>query len=201
MSAAGNLFVISAPSGTGKTTLVHTLIESTPNLTVSISHTTRPKRPAETHGINYFFVDKPEFQRMIDAGEFLEHAVVFNQLYGTSHQWVETALNQGKDVILEIDWQGSQQILRKFADSISIFILPPSVEALAERLRHRNQDSPQVIEQRLADFKETVKHIKEYDYIVINDDFETALNDLKSIVLSARLLRYRQIHKVMQILK
>lgn len=200
MSEYGNLYVISAPSGTGKTTLVKTLIETTPQLTVSISHTTRPKRPAETHGVNYYFVDENTFCQMIEHGDFLEYAHVFNHLYGTSRSWVEETLKRGIDVILEIDWQGSQQIQHLFHNCISIFILPPSLQALGERLTQRNQDNSVVIEKRLADAQETMSHVIEYDYVVVNDHFDTALNDLKTIILAGRLARRRQTQKLATLL-
>ncbi len=200
MAESGNLYVISAPSGTGKTTLVKTLVDSLANITVSISHTTRPKRPAEMDGINYYFVDKNEFLRMIEHHDFLEHANVFNNLYGTSRSWVEDTLQRGIDVILEIDWQGAQQIQRLYPDCISIFILPPSLATLSERLTHRNQDHNDIIKKRLADAQETISHVEEYDYVVLNDYFETALNDLKTIVLAGRLLKRRQIKKLATIL-
>lgn len=192
-SGNGNLYVISAPSGTGKTTLVKTLVDSLPDITVSVSHTTRAMRPAEQHGVNYYFVSDAEFHRMIDHGDFLEHAKVFEHSYGTSRSWVEATLKQGKDVILEIDWQGAQQIKQLLPDCTTIFILPPSMQELYHRLTHRNQDKPDVIAKRLADAQETLSHITDFDYIVLNDDFKTALNDLKSIVLARRLKRDRQL--------
>lgn len=201
MSETGNLYVISAPSGTGKTSLVKTLVNSIPTISVSISHTTRPMRPGEEHGVNYYFIDENEFRRMIDHHDFLEHAIVFNNLYGTSHSWVESMLNRGIDVILEIDWQGALQIQQLFPDCISIFIVPPSLDALAQRLFQRNQDNPDVIQKRLADAQETLSHILSYDYVVLNDQFETALNDLKTIVLAGRLTKQRQIKKLAPLLK
>lgn len=188
----GNLFVISAPSGAGKTTLVKALIEAMPELTVSISHTTRPKRPAETHGINYYFLSTEEFNAMIANNEFLEHATIFNNSYGTSRTWVQETLANGSDVILEIDWQGCQQIQELFPECICIFILPPSFQALDDRLRSRNQDKPEVIKQRLTDAKDATMHIHEYDYVVLNDHFETAVNELKTIVQASRLLQRNQ---------
>lgn len=196
MSEFGNLYVISAPSGTGKTTLVKTLVDSLPNITVSISHTTRPKRPAEMHGVNYYFINEAEFRRMVEHDDFLEHATVFNNMYGTSRSWVEETLQRGIDVILEIDWQGAQQIQRLISSCISIFILPPSLEALSQRLMQRNQDHADIISKRLADAQETISHVSEYNYIVLNDNFEAALNDLKTIVLAGRLVQHRQIKKL-----
>lgn len=196
MSEFGSLYVISAPSGTGKTTLVKTLVDSLPNITVSISHTTRPKRPAETHGVNYYFVTETEFDQMTKQDNFLEYATVFHHKYGTSRAWVEETLRSGVDVILEIDWQGAEQIQLIIPSCISIFILPPSLEALSQRLMQRNQDNKTIIRDRLADAQETISHVSEYDYIVLNDDFDTALNDLKTIVLAGRLEQHRQIKKL-----
>ena len=192
MADAGNLFIIAAPSGTGKTTLVEALIDSLPKITVSISHTTRPKRPNEENGINYYFVSTDEFNHMIKHGDFLEHATIFDNLYGTSKKWVEETLSKSIDVILEIDWQGHQQIKKLFPHCISIFILPPSLEVLSDRLNKRNQDTPNIIKKRLADAKETVSHINEFDYAVINDDFMSALHDLKIIIEAGRLQQQRQ---------
>jgi guanylate kinase len=195
MKANGNLFVIAAPSGTGKTSLVKAVVDGMSNVTVSISHTTRPMRPGEQHGTNYYFISKNEFQQLIDHHDFLEHAVIFDHYYGTSKSWVEQTLAQGVDVILEIDWQGQRQIKTLFPESISIFILPPSLEALQERLIKRNQDHPDIIKKRLADTQETVSHLHEFDYVVVNDDFAHAQHDLKIIIESARLLTARQMNQ------
>jgi guanylate kinase len=192
MTDTGNLYVIAAPSGAGKTSLVKALTETTPNITVSISHTTRPKRPNEVDGINYHFISSDDFKRMIAQGDFLEHATIFENLYGTSRKAVESQLAQGKDVILEIDWQGHQQIKQLFPESISIFILPPSPADLRNRLIKRDQDKLDVIEKRLADAKEAISHLDEFDYAVINDDFDKALLELKIIVGAGCLLRRRQ---------
>ena len=188
----GNLYVIAAPSGTGKTTLVTALAESSTKITVSISHTTRPKRPNEMHGINYYFIDTNEFEKMIGEHQFLEHAVIFDHYYGTSKLMVEETLAQGIDVILEIDWQGHQQIQHLFPLAIGIFILPPSMTDLRERLTKRNQDNPDIIQKRLTDVKEAISHINEFEYVVINDDFTTALDDLKTIIHAERLRQHRQ---------
>lgn len=187
MTVTGNLFVISAPSGAGKTSLVKSLIESMQDITVSISHTTRAIRPGEIDGVNYHFVSEQTFAEMIKQGDFLEFATVFHRHYGTSHTWVENTLAKGLDVILEIDWQGCQQIQQKFPDCISIFILPPSLADLEARLKNRDQDKAETIQERLADTHETVSHLYEFDYIVVNDNFERALLDLKTIVLAGRL--------------
>ncbi|MBX3708188.1 MAG: guanylate kinase [Gammaproteobacteria bacterium] len=192
----GNLFVIAAPSGTGKTSLVKAVVDTMPNITVSVSHTTRPKRPGETQGTNYYFVDKTEFQRMIDHQDFLEYASIFDHLYGTSKSWVEQTLVKGMDVILEIDWQGYQQIKHMFPYTIGVFILPPSLHDLQNRLVKRNQDHPEVIKKRLADVQETVSHIHEFDYVVINDDFAKAQHDLMVIIEAERLLLRHQTIKI-----
>lgn len=196
----GSLYVVSAPSGTGKTTLVKALIGEMSRITVSISHTTRPKRPAEIHGVNYYFISEDEFKRMIANNEFYEYARVFNNLYGTSRKWVEDTLVTGFDVILEIDWQGSQQIQHIFPDCTSIFILPPSLAALSDRLCKRNQDSPEIIKQRLADVREATSHISAFDYVVMNDDFDKAVNNLKTIIKAGRLSQQRQTRKYAKLL-
>ena len=195
MANTGTLYVIAAPSGAGKTTLVNSLTDSLADLTVSISHTTRAKRPNEEHGKNYYFVDKKEFERLIKQGDFLEYATIFGNYYGTSKKWVEETLASGTDVILEIDWQGHQQIKKLFPDAISIFILPPSLSALKKRLVTRNQDNAQTIEKRLADAAETVSHIPEFDYLIVNDDFEFAVHDLCCVIEAGRLCAKRQAAK------
>jgi len=197
----GNLYVIAAPSGTGKTSLVKAIVETMPDITVSISHTTRKKRPAEVHGLNYYFIEEAEFQSMIANNEFLEHAVVFDNLYGTSRKWAEETLARGIDVILEIDWQGAQQIQHLFPDCISIFILPPSLQTLADRLLHRNQDSSGVIQQRLADVREATSHIHEFTYVVMNDNFAKAKHDLITIIEAGRLLQRCQSEKYAPLLE
>lgn len=196
----GSLYVIAAPSGAGKTTLVRVLTESLPNIVVSISHTTRDQRPSEKNGEDYHFVSREEFERLIKQGDFLEYATVFNQLYGTSKPTVEQTLSNGVDVILEIDWQGHQQIKRLMPECIGIFILPPSLSILRERLIKRDQDHHEIIEERLSDVRETVSHLPEFDYVVVNDDFTRALHDLKMIIESGRLGKQRQIAKHRQLI-
>ncbi len=195
----GTLFVLSAPSGAGKTSLVKALLESTDNLCVSISHTTRPMRPGEQDGVNYHFVSREGFQALMEQSDFLEHAEVFGNFYGTSRSFVEQTLKTGKDVILEIDWQGAQQIRRIFPESISVFILPPSREALESRLRGRGQDAEAVIQGRLAKAVEEMSHYVEYDYLVINDHFDVALKDLRAVIEASRLriLKQTQRHEVL----
>lgn len=184
--AKGGLYTVSAPSGAGKTSLVKALIESTDNLCVSVSHTTRPKRPGEVDGINYHFVSQQQFQDMLGQDAFLEHAQVFSNYYGTSKDWVEQQRLGGKDVILEIDWQGAQQVRRLVEGTIGIFILPPSKETLRQRLTKRGQDDPAVIEARMAQATKEMAHYLEYDYLVINDNFDAALSNLKAIIHSRR---------------
>lgn len=195
MPGQGTLFVVAAPSGAGKTTLVKALVDSLANITVSISHTTRPKRPNETHALNYYFIDKTEFETMVAHHDFLEHANVFGNRYGTSKRWVEETLQKGLDVILEIDWQGHRQIRELFPASVGIFILPPSLKDLNDRLVKRNEDDPETIQRRLADAKETVAHLEEFDFLVVNDSFAKAVQELRLIVEASRLAAWRQIEK------
>lgn len=182
----GTLFVIAAPSGAGKTSLVKALVEATDNIAVSVSHTTRAQRPGEVDGVNYHFIDRAQFEQLIAQGDFLEQAEVFGNLYGTSKRWVEDTLRQGRDVILEIDWQGAQQIRRLVPDAVGIFILPPSREALRERLVGRSTDATEVIERRLAQAAGDMAHFAEFDYVIINDVFGRALDDLHAVVLARR---------------
>jgi guanylate kinase len=180
--ALGKLFVIAAPSGAGKTSLVRALMQRRPTLRFSISYTTRAQRPNERDGHDYFFVDKPQFERMVAAGDFLEHARVFDNYYGTSRSQVERILDASQDVLLEIDWQGAQQIRRTLPECRSIFVLPPSREALEQRLRGRKTDSDEVIARRLRDSLADLSHWSEFDYIVVNDDFDRATGELEAIV-------------------
>jgi guanylate kinase len=192
MSSTGILYTISAPSGAGKTSLVNALLERCQGLRVSVSHTTRAMRPGEEHGVNYHFIEEAQFIAMLEAAEFLEHAQVFGNLYGTSQQWVEQQLALGTDVILEIDWQGAQQVKRLLPDTQSIFILPPSREALAQRLNARGQDDPDIIAARMAEATEEMSHYVEGDYLVVNSEFDQALAELQSIVTCQRLRISRQ---------
>ncbi len=180
--ARGKLFVIAAPSGAGKTSLVRALMQRRPTLRFSISYTTRTQRPNERDGHDYFFVDKEKFEQMRDAGEFLEHARVFDNYYGTSRSQVERILDASQDVLLEIDWQGAQQIRSTLPECRSIFVLPPSRAALEQRLRGRGTDSDEVIARRLHDSLADLSHWSEFDYIVVNDDFERATGELEAIV-------------------
>jgi len=177
-----NLFIISAPSGCGKTSLVEALVKKTKNLCVSISHTTRPPRQDEINGINYYFISINEFEEMIKKNAFVEHAMVFDNHYGSSSKLIKEKLNDGVDVILEIDWQGARQVKKNMPNAISIFILPPSKKALLERLQQRAQDNEATIKKRMSDAQNQMKHFKEFDYLVINDDFNSALNELNLII-------------------
>jgi guanylate kinase len=177
----GRLIVIAAPSGAGKTSLVKALLAREPALRLSVSHTTRRRRETEQEGREYHFVSVPEFERLRDAGEFLEHARVFDNLYGTSRAYVEQQLAAAHDVVLEIDWQGAQQVRRAMPQCVTVFILPPSREALAERLARRASDTAQVIARRLADAAGDMSHYREFDYVVVNDDFDRAVADLERI--------------------
>ncbi len=188
----GTLYVISAPSGAGKTSLVKALLETLDGIEVSVSHTTRAMRPGEVDGRDYHFVDAERFLAMVVDGDFLEHAQVFDNYYGTSRQAVQERLQRGRDVILEIDWQGAQQVRKLFADCRSIFILPPSKAALRERLTGRGQDSEAIIERRLRDAEADMSHYDEFDFVVVNDDFERALSELRAIVIAQRLSLGRQ---------
>ncbi len=178
----GRLYVISAPSGAGKTSLVKALLQSEPRLRLSISHTTRTRRPTEVEGREYHFVSRPEFAELVKRGEFLEHARVFDNHYGTSRAFVESQLAQGHDVLLEIDWQGAQQVRRAMPDCVSIFVLPPARQTLAERLARRATDTAEVIHRRLSDAAGDMSHYGEFDYVVVNDDFDQAVGDLKRIL-------------------
>ncbi|MDX1725079.1 MAG: guanylate kinase [Pseudomonas sp.] len=188
----GTLYIISAPSGAGKTSLVKALIDSEPQIRVSVSHTTRAMRPGEVEGVNYHFVGREQFLAMIDNSELLEHAEVFGNLYGTSQAWVEQTLLEGFDLILEIDWQGAQQVRHLMPQSRSIFILPPTQEALRHRLTNRGQDSGEIIEHRMREAVSEMSHYVEYDYLLINDDFAHALSDLKAIFRANQLLQSPQ---------
>jgi len=187
MSETGTLYIISAPSGAGKTSLVQALTESDPQIRVSVSHTTRPVRPGEIDGVDYHFVSQAEFLNIVSEGGFLEHAEVFGNLYGTSEASVHQYLAEGLDVILEIDWQGAQQVRGRMSEAIGIFILPPSLATLRERLSRRGQDSERVIAGRLAEATAEISHYPEFDYLLVNEDFEDALEDLRSIVRATRL--------------
>lgn len=182
----GNLFIISAPSGAGKTTLARGLNEALPNTAFSISHTTRPQRRNEIHGVDYYFVSEREFREMVDQGEFLEYARVYGNWYGTSKAAVSSLMEQGKTVLLDIDWQGARDVRLRMPGSLSIFILPPSLDELEKRLRERNQDSDGVIQRRMDQARDEMQHADEYEFVVVNDDFDHALRELCAIVSGER---------------
>lgn len=188
----GSLFTVFAPSGAGKTSLVKALVDTADQLCVSISHTTRNQRPGEEDGVNYHFIDEAEFLSMINKNAFLEHAKVFSNYYGTSEKWVKDTLATGMDVILEIDWQGAEQVKRLFPSAISVCIIPPSTEVLRSRLTQRGQDNEDVIQARMSEAQAEASHYVEADYLIVNDDFDEALSDFLSVVHAQRLTLNRQ---------
>ncbi|EJK98878.1 guanylate kinase [Pseudomonas fluorescens Q2-87] len=190
--STGTLYIISAPSGAGKTSLVKALIDAEPQIRVSVSHTTRAMRPGEVNGVNYHFVDREEFVKMAEHGDFLERAEVFGNLYGTSQSYLQQTLDEGHDLILEIDWQGAEQVRKLMPQARSIFILPPSQQALRQRLTNRGQDSDEIIEDRMREAVSEMSHYVDYDYLIINDDFAHALDDLKAIFRASQLQQKRQ---------
>jgi len=184
---AGNLFIICAPSGAGKTSLVNALLEREPDLELSVSYTTRAPRQGEVEGRDYCFVSRESFLAMASRGEFLESAEVHGNLYGTSQRWINVRRATGRDILLEIDWQGATQVRRLIPEAVGVFILPPSLEVLRRRLTARGQDSPEVIEHRLSNARAEIGHVEEFDYVIINQTFEIAVVDLVSIVRAQRL--------------
>ena len=197
----GKLYIISAPSGAGKTSLVKQLQTEMDQLVVSVSHTTRQMRSEEKDGQDYFFVSVEAFQAMLESQAFLEYAQVFDNFYGTAQKTVEDNLAQGLDVILEIDWQGAQQIRKLLPNSVSIFILPPSIEVLKQRLQNRGQDSEEIIARRMRDAVTEMSHYPEFDYLIVNDDFDPALNQLKSVITANRLLQSSQQQRLAPLLQ
>ncbi len=189
---SGNLFIVSAPSGAGKSSLVKALLERDPAIRLSISYTTRAPRPGEIDGVHYHFVSREEFSERLGHSEFLESAEVYGNYYGTSQPWIESERAAGRDILLEIDWQGAAQVRRLVPDALSIFILPPSIDELRRRLQGRGSDSEEVIARRMAAAREDISHCLEFDYLVVNDQFETALAELQAIARAARLAIQRQ---------
>lgn len=195
-SLNGNLYVVSAPSGAGKSSLVRALLERDRGIRLSVSYTSRQPRPGEVDGVHYHFVSREDFQARLGQGEFLESAEVYGNYYGTSHAWISAMMRAGEDILLEIDWQGASQVRRLIPQAVGIYILPPSIEALGERLDGRGQDSQEVIATRMAAARDDMTHAFEYDYIVVNDQFETALEDLLAIVRARRLGIERQMTRL-----
>ncbi len=189
----GNLFIVSAPSGAGKTSLVHALLNINPQIDLSVSYTTRKPRPGEHDGKDYHFVSREAFLAMTARGEFLESAEVYGNLYGTSQTWLGSEIDKGRDILLEIDWQGAAQVRRLFPECITVFILPPSREALEQRLKGRGKDNNEVISKRMAAVREDVAHVAEFDYVIINDNLNEALRELNAVVLATRVCRDRQL--------
>ena len=190
---SGNLFIISAPSGAGKTSLVAALLKHNTEIALSVSYTTRAPRPGEIDGVNYHFVSREKFMLMAQNGDFLESAEVYGNYYGTSQPWISHEIAKGRDILLEIDWQGVAQVRSKFPKCIGIFILPPSLAALESRLKGRNQDSAEIIATRLQAAKEDISHVAEFDYVIINDKLDVALQQLNAVVIAAGLARNRQL--------
>ena len=190
---SGNLFIISAPSGAGKTSLVNAMLASTPGIDLSVSYTTRAPRPGEVDGREYHFVSRETFLEMTERGDFLESAEVYGNLYGTSQTWIKAETAEGRDILLEIDWQGAAQVRKLFPDCIGVFILPPSLAALETRLKGRKQDSAEVIEQRLQAARDDIAHVDEFDYVIINDKLDEAVQQFRAIVVAAGLRRDRQL--------
>jgi guanylate kinase len=196
-----NIFIISAPSGCGKTSLVNELINRIDNICVAVSHTTRSPRQNEVDGENYFFVSKEDFNQIKNNNGFIENAVVFDNQYGSAKKTIEDLLKLNKDVILEIDWQGARQVRNNYPKAVSIFILPPSIQSLNDRLSKRDQDSESIVKKRMLEAISEMEHFDEFDYIVINDDFDIAFNDLSNIILSQRLLLEQQKNKHQNLIK
>ncbi len=188
----GQLFIVAAPSGAGKSSLVNAVLARTPGIALSISYTSRGPRPGERHAQHYHFVDKAEFERMVAAGDFFEHALVHGDYKGTARQSVEPQLAAGQDVLLEIDWQGARQVRKQVPDALSVFILPPSREALESRMRSRGQDSEETIAKRLAAAREEMSHYDEFDFVIVNEDFETAVCEMQAIFVGSRQRRHIQ---------
>ncbi len=195
------LFIVSAPSGAGKTSMLKSLVAGQSGMAISISHTTRQPRPGEVDGVHYHYVSRPEFERMVEGGEFLEHAQVFDNFYGTAEAGIRDQLTRGEDVILEIDWQGARQVRKRFPEAVSIFILPPTPEALRERLGGRGQDSEEIIERRMRDAQNEMSHYPEYDYLIVNDQFDIAVEALRSVIVSQQMKVLPQSERLAEQLK
>jgi guanylate kinase len=201
MKMTGSLFIVTAPSGAGKTSLVRSLLEMDKLVSLSISYTTRAMRPGEEDGEDYHFVSEERFLQMLEEGDFLESAEVHGARYGTSQTLVESVLAEGRDLVLEIDWQGAAQVRSLYPNAVGIFVLPPSLEELARRLHNRAQDSAEVIARRLAAARDEISHVGEFDYVIINDRFETAIHDLLAIIRAQRLRGEKQLRQHQELLR
>ena len=197
---AGDLFVVVAPSGAGKTSLVNAMLAVEQGIHLSVSHTTRTPREGEVEGREYHFVSRGDFEAMIAAGDFLEHAEVYGNYYGTSRRWIEAELASGHDVLLEIDWQGARQVRKLFPGVVGIFVLPPSIEELRRRLTARGKDAAETIERRMASAREEISHVLEFEYIIVNEVFDVAVADLQAVVRAARLSRDRRQNRLSRLL-
>ena len=195
-----DLFVVVAPSGAGKTSLVNAVLRAEPGIRLSVSYTTRPPREGEVEGRDYHFVSRAAFEAMIAAGDFLEHANVYGNYYGTSRRWIEAELEGDHDVLLEIDWQGAMQVRGLFPRMVGIFILPPSMEELRRRLTARGKDSPEAIGRRMASAREEISHVLEFEYIIVNEQFDVAIADLQAVVRASRLSRDRPRNRLSRLL-
>lgn len=195
MNSTGNIFVVTAPSGAGKTTLVAALLAADKQIQLSVSYTTRAPRDGEIPGVHYHFVDRTSFDQLKARGDFLEWAEVYGNGYATSERWIREQLSTGRDILLEIDWQGAQQVRKVFPEAVGIFILPPSVETLEERLRRRGKDSEEVIQNRMAIVRSEIDHVAEFDYVIINEELDLAIHDLISIVRAERVRTKKQLQK------
>ena len=199
-SYSGNLFIVAAPSGGGKTSLVKELVNSLENIVVSVSHTTRKIRPGEKDGVDYFFLEEQAFLRMVADSAFVEHARVFDHFYGTSSAQITDRLQAGIDVVLDIDWQGAEQIRRRFATAVSVFVIPPSLQVLKKRLMDRQQDNEEVISGRMQRAQDELSHYPEFDYLIVNDDFSKAASELRAIVIANRMRMVRQVEQQRKLL-
>jgi guanylate kinase len=193
MNLSGNLIIVSAPSGAGKTSLVKGMLTTTRGIDLSVSYTTRPPRAGEINGRDYHFVSRETFTEMASRGDFLESAEIYGNLYGTSQSWIQSKMDAGRDILLEIDWQGAEQVRQIFSRCVSIFILPPSIRTLEDRLRGRGKDSPEVIARRMQSARDEISHVAEFDYVIINDILDEAVQQLKAVVLAERARRDRQL--------
>lgn len=196
----GTLFIVAAPSGGGKTSLVNNIVKKINHLEISISHTTRPIRKGEENGVDYYFINEDEFKTMLNNNDFVEHAFVFDYFYATSWEQIKRRLDKGKDVILDIDWQGAQQIKKRFKDAVGIFIIPPSLDSLLERLQARKRDDEGIIKKRMQKSQDELRHYTEFDYLIVNDDFDKASEELFAIILANRLTLEKQQKKQKELL-